>query len=935
MRDSYKEKLFSFIRTCIVFVLAVIMFYFFLPVGLVPEPVNNDENGEFVRIAPSYELYSDDKENDSLRRIGKNYNASYAFNIERFTETDSDEINSARVRFSFLKGSGELKNSVKVYSLSDGDLPDKAVIGGRPHFCAEFIAEINPYTTGADDNMCEIDLTEFVKSQLDLGKTEIKLQLFGENDKDLMIADSKFDDPMYRPCLKIATGQKYDTEAAAVKRAELREAVYVSSDKPDASGSELSVDNGLKLGYGNEIYLKFDLNENAILGSVHSAILSLNKYDVSPRRVKVYCINNNEWTGETISYNMRPRGDESTAFTGVIAPTGVDGRVNFDVTQAVCEARELGISSLTFRLVCDDTVIGFSGKDVVKFAPHLYLKASDNEDVVCAAEAALNALGTNRASFVTMNLLEEYSSENGKTAKIRWAEYDTDGDESAHKHLSDAGEVVRPKWFEGDDEILAVAEIRSGRYTTKRQFSLKVPAEASPDYSKYKFGNYIDIGKEESEEEQKFDSINTSGIHRRWADARMFTYRTIEYGGIMLLNFSCMPDTDNYITLKMWEGDKAVYSNFVLSVCGENNKSIILESAPESEIDDGGFVYTTYALPREFTEGKSYVSLCLEYSDAIKKENISLRGIYAAYMTQSAFFDPKNFVKQGEKPISEPFFGEDARAKFLENIGYLSIDSDIDETPEKKKNTLSIIEETGSVVFSDDDLNIAFSINEEEKKAFVYQKLEYYDRAADSCPVYSDNGLIAVDYGDYKLVWNKSDEAKQIPYEHLELSGGYKEVVGDTYCTFSEEWQMTDDSVIPDGTEVIDGRNITVNPKMVILLSHIADPMHDSDWRVNRVNGRNISGLTMGSYEKIDNITFKSVGGLTEDVDEVTVMVAVYMDEKIISIGRKKIPVISSVDIYTVDMSEFNIFMQKGCTMRVFVYDDTENLVDIEPKFEL
>ena len=935
---SYKEELIEAVKKIIVLFLAIIMLVFFLPVGLVPEPDFNNESGELVRLTPGLEIYSDDNDENNLRKIGLSHSAYYTFNLDGFADTDIDDINSARFRISFVKGSGGINNVVEISTLADGIVPDRAVVGAGGVFFEKKFTQVYPQTTGADDSLCEIDMTDYVKERLQNGKTELSLRVTGRTPACLYMADSGYDDPMYRPCLKIATGVSTDTEAQTLKRAELRDAVYVSQSEGERSGESLAANNTLNVGGGNEIYLRFELTEAAIIGSVYSAVLSLNKLGDEESRVKIYCINNDEWTGGSISYSKRPRGGESTAFTSLSAPTGIDGRISFDVTQAVCEARNLGLTSLTFRITCDDE-IAFSGKQNLRLAPQLYLKASDDANIVCASEAALKALGANKASFVTMKLPEEYSSADGTDAKIRWMEYDTGGKEVSHKHISTDGEVTRPKWFEGDCEILAVAEIRSGKYRSRRQFSLTVPAEAAPDYSKYKFGNYIDIGTGKSEEEQKFESVDVGGTRRRWADGRMFTYRVPEEGGVMVLNFSCMPDTDNYFTLKLWEGD-SLYGGFALEVCGAETKDRLVLSAPTGTAgSDGGFVYATYALPRSFTEGKTQISLRLTCAET--EEELSARGVYAAYLTQSAFFEPKQFAKQGEKSISEPSFGERAIMKFIENLKSLAIPISLDGAPESEEVTeqprqlVSVDADKGSVVFAGEELNIAFSIDKAAKTAVIYQRLEYYDRYSSGCPVTEADGVTVIDYGDYKLAWNQSDTAKPLPYNNIELSGAYKEIISQSYCTFSEEWQMMDDSVIPEGTVVSDGREMVIDAGATVLLVHVAEPMHASDWRVSQINGRNISNLVFGPNEKIESITIKSVGGISSDVNEANVIFAIYEDEKIISVGRRTVPVVESLSIYMVDLSEYEMYMKKGLTMRVFVYDGTEPVSEFTPKLEL
>lgn len=931
-----KENSLSVMQKVLVILLAFFLFFSMLPVGLIPDTKNTDPNGEFVRLFPITEIYNDttDKNGDS-KKIGAGFGAYYTFSLARFEETDISDIRSVSVRFAFLKGNGSLHNKIDVGILDN--VPGKAIASTAPLLSETKFASIYPQTAYDEDSLSEIDVTQYVKKLIKNGKTEFSLRLSSSMPICTNIATTSNNDLMYRPCLKVVTGEAVDTDAQTLKKVELGDAVYVSSNQSNHTGSALTFnENKLIAGCGNEIYLRFNINDATIFGSIYNAILSLDKLDGDGSNIKIYCINNNEWTGDSISYDMRPQGDESTIYSAYSAPTASAGRINFDVTQAVCEARSLGITSLTFRIVGDDTTFtSFSGKENSKTAPRLYLKASDNTDIVCASEAALAALANNRPSFITMQLLDSYSSANGNTAKINWREYSYSGKDLNNRHISENGEINRPRWFEGDANILAVAEIRSGKYRMKRNYSLTIPSETSPDYRGYKFGNYIDIGAKQIEEKQKFEYVNASGIKRRWVDGQMFTYRTLENDGAMVFNFSCTPNSHNYVTLKLWKGSEFNYNAFTLSVCGENLSPITLEAPTKfTEVSDG-FIYVTYALPQTFTQSKNQISLCLSYfEDGSNADEFTPVEIYSAYLTQSPFFNPKLFSKQGEKTSNEPSFSENSIGKFIDTLKLLSIPLNFTDTPTPQTNqAVSIDKESGNIVFAGDDANVAFSIND---SATIYQRLEYYDRYSSGCPVIKDSDLIAVDYGDYKLVWNLSDtESKAIPYERMDMSGTYKEVLGGKYFAFSEEWQITDDNAIPEGNSILDGKALTVPPERAILLLHIANPIANADWRISKINETSISELSFDAIKKIESVTVKSLGDISASAEKITVMLAIYENEKIISVHQKHIPISSAQDTYTVNISDYNLFMEKGLSMRIFVFDNTENITVLSPKLEL
>ncbi|MBQ3572959.1 MAG: hypothetical protein IJA16_00015, partial [Clostridia bacterium] len=511
-------------------------------------------------------------------------------------------------------------------------------------------------------------------------------------------------------------------------------------------------------------------------------------------------------------------------------------------------------------------------------------------------------------------------------------------------HISSNGEVTRPKWFEENATVDVCAKIQSGDYATERQYRVIVPAEKAPDFENYSFGNYIDIGNTRSEEAQKFDSVKVGNIKRRWESGRVFTYRVPEKDGVMLLNLACVPQSDNYITLKLWEGDEALYGDFRLSLCAGPENSILLAAPDTTEADDNGFVYATYALPREFTQGESFVSLRLECENpalAIGEKLPRPRGIYAVYMTQDPFFEPKLFAKQGEKIISETSFGEETIRKFIDNLKSIDIPQGANggtATTEDASDVgrVSFDSDTGIAVVTGDDLNIAFFVDNEKQTAVVYQKMDYYDRYCANCPVIYDGDIMMVNYGNYKMIWNRSQtDAVPIPYSSMDVSGAYREIVEGGYYTFSEDWQMTDDSAIPEGAVVADGKSIVIPPRRAILLMHIADPMQGSDWRVSRINGINVLEVNPKDERKIDSITVKAVGGVPEGVDKIGIIAGIYEDDKIISICRDEIKVTESTEIYTIDFSKEELYIKSGRSLRVFVTDNSESMTELAPKLEL
>lgn len=124
----------------------------------------------------------------------------------------------------------------------------------------------------------------------------------------------------------------------------------------------------------------------------------------------------------------------------------------------------------------------------------------------------------------------------------------------------------------------------------------------------------------------------------------------------------------SYLTVKLWGNDtgdtmlwvcnpETGYMNISNSRQPTRNGLVdrrdwvelnFLNSSPQY---NGGFIYSTYMIPTIYTSGKEYVSLRI-YSTggnsnygsvAIKDQTMPSRGIYAAYMTQEADFEPEKF----------------------------------------------------------------------------------------------------------------------------------------------------------------------------------------------------------------------------------------------------------------------------------------------------
>lgn len=278
--------------------------------------------------------------------------------------------------------------------------------------------------------------------------------------------------------------------------------------------------------------------------------------------------------------------------------------------------------------------------------------------------------------------------ENFSAASIKDATIKDEGEMySGERWLKPDGTVSHPEWFEGDKLINA-----DGTYYL-------IKAEEPPGYytDGGDFDNYVVIGDEEDEAENKLEYVNGSEVSVREVGGREYTSRTLGKNGAMVVNLSCSPDETNYLTVRLWGGDTG---DGMLWVCDPVSGTMsqngteqphrngqvdrrdrvelnTLSSTPQYE---GGFIYTTYEIPKIYTEGRTSVSLRIystggpaDYgSTVIKDQTEQSRGIYGVFMEQEGYFEPERYGITGGG-----YSGEGTAA----NVPY-------DETKEQLKNAV-------------------------------------------------------------------------------------------------------------------------------------------------------------------------------------------------------------------------------------------------------
>lgn len=987
---SFKDKVLSVIQKIILLFLATLMLLTVLPVGIFKRSDSVDKRGALIRLYPSELKANNYFDESETVAVDKNSGAVLEFDLENLNSTDIKDVKQIRLRLGFVCGSGERFNRAAVtLPLEGSGFSDaqKVLNMYKNELFNEYIynfkqyAEISPLTEQADNTVSETDVTDYAKLKLKAQNKKISFGIWGKNSIPIQMAGLKYSDPYFRPYLEILTGAATaDTDVISAKTT-LAEAVYVSASKPDTSAAELSSESGgMMCEEDTELYLKYDINRTAIEGSPYKARLLMKIDDKKENgrttapfgRVSISCINNNDWNSADISYNRRPEGEEISL---PVKAAVINGEISADVTQAICEAYDLGATGVTFKITLekmreypDDSqkfrVFGMGGEIE---QPRLFVSTSGDADIVCAAEAALNAVGDNSREYVTGNLEGTYSASNGSYAKLSWQELNTDPVRRGG-FLSSNGVIIRPKWFEGNAEIIALAKITAGGYSTTRKYRLTVRAEAKPDYSKYSFGNYIDIGNNRSETAQKFDSVNFGEPRRKSIGGRTDTCRTVNGRGCMLLNFSCVPDGTNYLTFKIASKAEKPFSLYV-SPYGYSDEALKL-SVPEINNDDLGYVYLTYALPQEFTQNQKTVNLCVWVHTDDDGSNTE-RGIFAAYLTQNPFFNPKQFSKQGEAALGEIYSGINLVSGFENNAKILlqntnigdedislkaelaksekadDLASEADKESRLARRTQRITElisgagetvvtgdDKKSIVFRGAAANIAVLVDNTDTAA-VYERYGYYDRYSFNVPITKcENNIKAIDFGEYLILFNTDEGSKgtAVP-DNYEKKGIYKDSVSGEYYLIGDA-EKADMADLPPNVTVHKFDELLVGGGNAVLLKRLENKLLSQEWRVAKINGKSPSEMSFGEGESINEITVRTVDRVSENVTTLSVICAVYNKGKIVSMNRKQVPVTPSIGIYSFDMSEFGMKMTVGSELRIFITDNTDRLNKIKPKLE-
>ena len=656
--------------------LACLLLLGVVPVGLISLHTPAAAEGEVLKISPIYDTYVhqdyktktgialEPSSDDVMRatEIGAGQETYLQFQLESILGKSDDEIASASLRLVALD-SDNAAVPVTMQFFDNNDWDEGITYARKP---AGNGTDLGSVTMQANaPAVYEIDLTDALKQWVKDEVQTVSLRLTAEPDTDgtVSIGSTRNSDPAYRPYLKVITGDASDPEPDTIQKAVTEVAVSISNENSEETGNDYTQRTGtLSSGGGHEAFLKFRLQRANIQGAVVSAKVRLKATGTAP--FFVYTMQNDSWDGG-VTYQNRPQGPETLVYQG----SGSSVPVEIDITDAVSDAVEQGLDTICLHIIGNDASVPVTLTAAGQTAtPSLSIRVSDDPNVIAVREAAVNLLGANaNTDSILTDLTRSYTAENGVRATVDWTVRDTTfaeekGSYENTNYISNAGEVTRPKWFEGTKTFHAEASIKSGSAVLTREMDLTLPAEAVPSYDTYHFENYIIIGDEKSEAAQEFEIIHGSSPKYTFVNLETYSYRTLKKDGAMVLNLRCEPDTVNYLTIKLRGSDTGDGTLLVSNAMAGTAYGPAQEETPQTEwhvLDrlstipqsEDGFVYVTYALPEDYTRGRDFVSLRLysrggySRSDTpvLLEQTAESRGIYAAYLTQQPAFDPTAF----------------------------------------------------------------------------------------------------------------------------------------------------------------------------------------------------------------------------------------------------------------------------------------------------
>lgn len=576
--------------------------------------------------------------------VGNGNEGYMQFALTDAFHTGAEELNSVKLRLVVADSAGDQLREIRIARIKNNNWNLSMTYNSRPQGEEETLLSVN--VTEGRDSIVEVDLTAAVQNWLSEGERLVTLHLYGDENLETAFASGYHQDRALHPYLKLLWGNASDTDLQTVAKTELTDTTYVSMDEPETSGAALMdrTSGFLHVDEKHTAYLKFRLNRQNIYGAVSKATLVLYAETVDENAILLpSMLENNQWNTD-LTYSGRPPGKMEPFGSYRVA----EGTVQLDVTQMVSTQFQNNAEEITFILEgTGETVFGSNRLETKEYRPYLQIETSEDPNVMAAHETMVNLLRNNLSvDHITSDLRGSYTSSVGARATVDWKTYDAVTGEESTVYIAVNGSVTRPKWFEGEKKLRAVADIQSGTCELKCTLVLTLPPETAPVYNENQFSDTLLIGDEESEANQAFEYVRGSRVKMRNVNGTVYSYRTLGKDGAMVVNLKCSPDKQNRLYIKLWGEDTDTGSWYI---CDPNLGTIDPDLGPENEEtlwipmhigeenvtqDDEGFVYAYYDLPEYYTRGKQYISLRLFRTGEVTtgswlKRTDEGRGIYA------------------------------------------------------------------------------------------------------------------------------------------------------------------------------------------------------------------------------------------------------------------------------------------------------------------
>lgn len=625
-----QQKTLDFLRKIVTIVLACLMLVVMLPSGWLFRNHSSTNNLDYVqKVYPSYTAFVDSTDTSisgnridpGILWVGEGREGYLQFSLADVHPGKDANLTSAKLRLTVISGAGQFPREIQAAQVKNNNWNLSMTYGTRPQG-EEMLLTAVKEIEGAG-SILEIDITNAVQNWIVSGEKIVTLHLYGGEKGETAFASERNKDSALHPYLKLLWGNAVDTDPATAEKTKASDMVFVSSVEPDVSGiSMVEKNNGvLKVDNEETAYVKFNMIRENIRGAVSKATLILYAEKTEENAILVPSLLENSQWNQLMNYQNRPQGRKEPFGSYRVE----FGKFALDVTQAVSEQFQNNADAITFILEGTGNMV-FSGAkaDKKEQRPYLLIETSEDPNVIAVHETMVNLLKNNlTADNVTSDLRGSYTADAGARATVDWQVYDAVTGEKNSMYIAVNGGVTRPKWFEGEKKLRAVANIQSGTCQLKRTLVLTLPPETEPVIDTSHLIDTVLIGDEKSETEQGFDYVRGSRAKTRNVKGTEYTYRTLGKDGAMVINLKCNPEKINTLYVKLWDDDVDTGNWFF---CDPNLGTIDPAAGPENkdelwipmelrtsniERDAEGFVYASFTVPESYTKGKNFVSFRL------------------------------------------------------------------------------------------------------------------------------------------------------------------------------------------------------------------------------------------------------------------------------------------------------------------------------------